>query len=84
MRWVGSVVYRNFIRSACASFSTYYCLKYIPGIFYTGPLPLGEKIHPHSILQVPPKQLAKMSIDPNFVELTADVVRIYLLNNSLR
>ena len=27
MRWVGGVVYRIFIRSACASFSTYYCLK---------------------------------------------------------
>ena len=30
-----------------------------------------EKTHPHSILQVPTTQLAKMSIDPKFVELTA-------------
>ena len=37
-----------------------------------------EKIHPHSILQVPTTQLAKMSIDPKFVELTADVLEIFL------
>ena len=37
----------------------------------TGPLPLSEKTHPHSILQVPTTQLAKVSIDPKFVELTA-------------
>ena len=37
-----------------------------------------EKTHPHSILQVPTTQLAKMSIDPKFVELTADVLEIYL------
>ena len=42
------------------------------------PLPLSEKIHPHSILQLPPTKLAKMSIDPKFVELTADAVRIIL------
>ena len=40
-----------------------------------GPLPL-RKTHPHSILQVPTTQLAKMSIDPKFVELTADVLVI--------
>ena len=37
-----------------------------------------EKTHPHSILQVPTTQLAKMSIDPKFVELTADVLEILL------
>ena len=36
-----------------------------------------EKTHPHSILQVPTTQLAKMSIDPKFVELTADVLEIF-------
>ena len=46
----------------------------------TGPLPLSEKTHPHSIrvLQVPTTQLVKMSIDPKFVELTADGVKIIL------
>ena len=38
-----------------------------------------EKTHPHNILQVPTTQLAKMSIDPKFVELTADVLEILLL-----
>ena len=42
------------------------------------PLPLSEKAHPDSILQVPTTQLAKMSIDPKFVELTAGVLRIIL------
>ena len=37
-----------------------------------------EKTHPHSILQLPTTQLAKMSIDPKFVELTADVLEIFL------
>ena len=37
-----------------------------------------DKTHPHRILQVPTTQLAKMSIDPKFVELTADVLEIYL------
>ena len=36
-----------------------------------------ERTHPHSILQVPTTQLAKMSIDPKFVELTADVLEIF-------
>ena len=36
-----------------------------------------EKTHPHSRLQVPTTQLAKMSIDPKFVELTADVLGIF-------
>ena len=31
-----------------------------------------------SVLQVPTTQLAKMSIDPKFVELTADVLEIFL------
>ena len=44
----------------------------------TRPLPLSEKTHPHRILQVPTTQLAKMSVDPKFVELTADVLRIFL------
>ena len=43
----------------------------------TGPLPISEQTHPHSILQVPTTQIAKMSIDPKFVELTAGVVRIF-------
>ena len=37
-----------------------------------------ENTLPHSILQVPTTQLAKMSIDPKFVELTADVLEIFL------
>ena len=37
-----------------------------------------EKTHPHGILQVPTTQLAKMSIDLKFVELTADVLEIFL------
>ena len=41
------------------------------------PLPL-RKNSPHSILRVPTMQLAKMSIDPKFVELTADVLEIFV------
>ena len=37
-----------------------------------------EKTHPHSILQVPTTQLAKITIDPKFVDLTADVLEIFL------
>ena len=37
-----------------------------------GHLPI--KNHPYSILRVPTTQLAKMSIDLKFVELTADVL----------
>ena len=33
--------------------------------------------HPHSILQVPTTQLAKMSIDLKFVEITADVLEFF-------
>ena len=32
----------------------------------------------HIVLQVPTTQLAKLSIDPKFVELTADVLEIFL------
>ena len=32
----------------------------------------------HSILQVPTTQLAKISIDPKFAELTADVLEVFL------
>ena len=32
------------------------------------------KNHPYSILRVPTTQLAKMSVDLKFVELTADVL----------
>ena len=39
--------------------------------------PIIKETHPHSILQVPTTQLAKMSIDLKFVELTADVLAIY-------
>ena len=38
-----------------------------------------SKTHPYSILQVPTTQLAKMSIDLKFVELTADVLKIFLI-----
>ena len=37
-----------------------------------------KKTHPHSILQVQTTQLAKMSIDPKFVELTADVLEVFV------
>ena len=47
-------------------------------IFRTPPI---KKIFTHiSILEVPTTQLAKMSIDPKFVELTADVVKMYICN----
>ena len=39
---------------------------------------LRIKTHSYSILQVPTTQLAKMSIDLKFVELTADVLEIFL------
>ena len=42
-----------------------------------GPLP--TKTRPYSILQVPTTQLAKMSIDLTFVELTADVLKIFFI-----
>ena len=39
--------------------------------------PIMKKLtHIHSILQVPTTQLAKMSIEPKFVEHTADVLEI--------
>ena len=42
-----------------------------------GPLPM--KTHPYSISHVPTTQLAKMSIYLKFVELTADVLEIFLI-----
>ena len=42
-----------------------------------GPLPI--KTHPYSILPVPTTQLAKMSIDLEFVELTADVLEVFFI-----
>ena len=41
--------------------------------------PSQYKTHPYSIrvLQVPTKQLAKLSIDWKFVELAADVLKIF-------
>ena len=36
-----------------------------------------KKTHPQGILQVLTTQLAKMSFDPKFVELTADVLEIF-------
>ena len=36
---------------------------------------MKKKPRPHSILQVPTTPLANMSIDPKFVELTADVLK---------
>ena len=41
------------------------------------------KTHPHSILQVPTTQLAKMSIDLKFVELTADVLEIFFIKKMM-
>ena len=46
--------------------------------------PLKKQTHPY--LQVPTTQLAKMGIDPKFVELTADVLnfffyKMYLLDD---
>ena len=38
----------------------------------------------YSILQVPTTQLAKMSIDPKFVELTADVLEIFFIKHKQR
>ena len=40
--------------------------------------PIEKKTHQHSLLQVPTTQLAKMSVDPKFVELTADVLEMFL------
>ena len=48
------------------------------GVYIFKIVPLPIKTHPHSILQVPTTQLVKMSIDPKFVELTADVLKIFL------
>ena len=41
--------------------------------------PLPIKTHPHSTLQVPTTQLATMSIDLKFVELTADALEIFYI-----
>ena len=41
--------------------------------------PPNKKTHPYSILQVPTTQLAKMSFDPKFVELTADVLKVFFI-----
>ena len=40
---------------------------------------VGRLNKPHSVSQVPTTQLAKRSIDPKFVELTADVLEILVL-----
>ena len=42
------------------------------------PIKMKKLTHMVSLFQVPTTQLAKMSIDPKFVELTADVLRIIL------
>ena len=42
-----------------------------------GPLPIIT--HPYSLMQVPTTQLAKMTIDPKFVELTADVLEKFYI-----
>ena len=44
-----------------------------------GPPPLRKNSPTWYILQVPTTQLAKMSIDLKFVELTADVLEIFLI-----
>ena len=36
------------------------------------------KTHQYSILQVPTTQLANMNVDLKFVELTADVLEIFM------
>ena len=41
-----------------------------------------EKTHSLSILQVPTTQLAKVSIDLKFVELTSDALKIFVENQS--
>ena len=41
--------------------------------------PHDEKTHPHYILEVPTTQLAKLGIDPEFVELTADVLEFFFV-----
>ena len=43
-----------------------------------------ENTHPHSILQAPTTQLANMSIDPQFVGVTADVLEIKKKNTLQR
>ena len=45
---------------------------------------LKIKTHLYCILQVPTTQLAKMSIDLKFVELTADVLDFFLIKLYLR
>ena len=56
-----------------------YILVYICVCFLTKQCDPSHYVntHPHSILQVPTTQLAKMSIDPKSVELTADVLEIF-------
>ena len=53
---------------------------YIPGYILLLHKIIGPFTHPHSTSQVLTTQLAKMSIDPKFVELTAGVLEIYILN----
>ena len=64
------IVEKNKMCSPCIYIYIFFFNKIV------GPLPL-RKTHPHSILQVPTTQLANMSIDPKFVELTADVFEIF-------
>ena len=66
---------RGMLDAACAK-------KYIYIYTITGPVPLSGKTHLRSMLQGPTTQLAKMSIDPKFVEVTADIVRIFLCSES--
>ena len=42
------------------------------------------KTHLHSILQVPTTQLVNMSIDPKFVELTTDDLKLYVIKIKLQ
>ena len=46
--------------------------------------PSHTRTHPYCMLQVPTTQLAKLSIDPKFVELTADFLELFLLKSSAR
>ena len=54
------------------------CTTQPKGLYYTNQSKELYKTHPHGILQVPTTQLAEMSFDPKFVELTADVLEIFL------
>ena len=67
--------------SYCRAYGIYNILLQLTTIVNQeiGSLPI--KTHPYSMLQLPTTQLAKMSIDLKFVELTADVLEIFSIKN---